>query len=72
MAVKLAAANIDERGKATGGKAGDQTSREVCVRAYYVHSKGWRVFRPIDIAKDSKTGAVAVVAPAKLGYSYGT
>lgn len=46
MAVKLAAAHIDERGKATGGQAGDQTGREVCVRNYYVHSKGWRVFRP--------------------------
>ena len=45
-AVKLAAAHIDENGRATGGKAGDQTGREVCVRAYYVHSKGWRVLRP--------------------------
>ena len=44
--VKLAAAHIDERGKATGGKAGDQTGKEVCVRTYYVHSKGWRVLRP--------------------------
>lgn len=46
MAVKLAAAHIDENGHASGGKAGDQTGREVCFRAYYVHSKGWRVFRP--------------------------
>ena len=44
--VKLAAAHIDERGKATGGKAGDQTGKEVCIRTYYVHSKGWRVLRP--------------------------
>lgn len=48
MAVKLGAAHIDERGKARGGAAGDQTGKEVCVRAYYVHSKGWRVFRPKD------------------------
>lgn len=61
-AVKLAAAHIDERGKATGGKAGDQTGREVCVRAYYVHSKGWRVFRPIDIAKGECIAQDAVYA----------
>lgn len=54
MSVKLAAAHIDERGKATGGKAGDQTGKEVCVRNYYVHSKGWRVFRPKDAAKAEK------------------
>lgn len=45
--VKLASASIDENGKATGGKAGDQTGKEVKIQDYYVHSKGWRVFRPI-------------------------
>ena len=70
MVVKLAAAHIDERGKATGGKAGDQTGREVCVRAYYVHSKGWRVFRPIDIAKGECIAQDAVYAcnNPKIGY----
>lgn len=46
--VKLASASIDERGKAYGGKAGDQTGKEVKIQDYYVHSKGWRVFRPIN------------------------
>ena len=35
-------ASINERGRATGGKTGDQTGREICVRSYYVYSKGWQ------------------------------
>ena len=45
MSVIFGSARIDERGKATGGKAGDQTGKEVGTQAYYKHSKGWRVFR---------------------------
>ena len=50
MAVYVGSARIDENGKAYGGKAGDQTGKEVSRQKYYVHSKGWRVFR----AKDRK------------------
>ena len=46
--VYLASAHGDEHGKAYGGQAGDQTGNELSTRAYYVHSKGWRVFRPKD------------------------
>ena len=46
MAVYLASAHGDERGQAHGGQAGDQTGNELSVRAWYLHSKGWRVFRP--------------------------
>ncbi|MBQ8111378.1 MAG: peptidoglycan-binding protein [Clostridia bacterium] len=45
MAVKIGSARIDENGKAHGGKAGDQTGKEVSTQSYYLHSKGWRVFR---------------------------
>lgn len=45
MSVIFGSARIDERGKAIGGKAGDQTGKEVSAQAYYKHSKGWRVFR---------------------------
>ena len=45
MSVIFGSARIDERGKAIGGKAGDQTGKEVSTQAYYKHSKDWRVFR---------------------------
>lgn len=56
MAVKIGSARIDENGKARGGKAGDQTGREVSTQNWYNHSKGWRVFRPI---KASVSTAIA-------------
>lgn len=34
-------ASINEKGTATGGKTGDQTGREICVRSYYEYPKGW-------------------------------
>ena len=45
--VQLACASIDERGRISGGKAGNQTGRELRIRNYYVHSKGWRILRCI-------------------------
>lgn len=50
MAVRVGSARIDENGHATGGKAGDQTGKEVSTQNWYLHAKGWRVFR----AKDNK------------------
>ena len=47
MAVKIGSARIDENGKAKGGKAGDQTGKEVSTQNWYKHSKVWRVFRPV-------------------------
>ena len=38
---KIVHASINERGGATGGKSGDQTGREICVRNYYQYQKGW-------------------------------
>ena len=34
-------ASINELGKTTGGKKGDQTGREICVRSYYTYRGGW-------------------------------
>ena len=45
MAVKIGSARIDENSGAKGGKAGDQTGREVSTQNWYKHAKGWRVFR---------------------------
>ena len=38
---KIAHASINEKGTATGGKTGDQTGKEICVRNYYEYSGGW-------------------------------
>ncbi len=39
MAKYIAHASIGENGKVSGGKAGDQTGKEVCIRTWY--SKPW-------------------------------
>lgn len=49
MAVIIGSARIDENGNAKGGKAGDQTGKEVSTQNWYKHKKGWIVLR----AKDS-------------------
>lgn len=35
MAKYIAHSSIDERGKISGGQAGDQTTREICIRTWY-------------------------------------
>ena len=54
MAVLLGSARIDENGAAMGGKAGDQTGKEVSTQNWYKHTKGWRVFRAKDSTKAEK------------------
>ena len=54
MSVKIGSARIDENGSARGGRAGDQTGREVSTQSWYRHSKGWRVFRAKDPAVAEK------------------
>lgn len=45
MAIKIGHSSIDENGKASGGKAGDQTGKEVCTRSWYNGAWGF-VARP--------------------------
>lgn len=46
MSVLIGSARIDEHGNAIGGAAGDQKNgKEVSTQTWYIHSKGWRVFR---------------------------
>lgn len=52
---KIVHASINERGGATGGKTGDQTGREICVRSYYKYSKGWdKVLRYVGSGKNEE------------------
>lgn len=34
-------ASINEKGKTTGGKTGDQTGKEICTRSFYTYKGGW-------------------------------
>lgn len=46
---RVGSASIDEKGRTKGGRAGDQTNKEVYIRPFYIHSKKWSyMLRPID------------------------
>lgn len=70
MSVKyIAHASIDERGKISGGKAGDQTGSEVCIRTWY--SKPWHYLLKLKDAKVRKQLGNNMIALAKnnhVGY----
>lgn len=73
MAVIIGSARIDERGKARGGKAGDQTGREVSTQNWYKHSKNWVCIRAKDPLAAAKIAAAmkAACANANIGYDQG-
>lgn len=69
MAVKIGHASLDERGKASGGSAGDQTAKEVCTRNWY--NKSWNVLlRPknAELAEKSAKACEAACANPNIGY----
>ena len=73
MAVKIGSARIDENGNARGGKAGDQTGKEVSTQNWYLHSKGWRVFRAINPQKASQIAwdMASACSNNNIGYDQG-
>ena len=65
----IAHASIDERGKVAGGKAGDQTKKEVCIRTMYY--KNWNYVLRIKNAKVRKQFANNMIDAANnknIGY----
>lgn len=69
MAVYIAHASIDENGKIAGGKAGDQTGKEVCIRTWY--NKNWQYVLRINNEKVRKQFANNMIDVAKnnnIGY----
>lgn len=46
--IKVGSARINEKGTTTGGKAGDQTGKEVAEQPFYWHKKGWICLRAND------------------------
>lgn len=70
MAVRIGSARIDERGKVSGGKVGDQTGKEVSTQNWYHHSKRWVVIRAKDPVQREKIAKAMEMACAnnKIGY----
>ena len=69
MAHYIVHSSIDENGKARGGAAGDQTSKEVCTRTWY--SKPWgMVLRCPDanIAEKARAIAIKLANSNLIGY----
>ena len=69
MAVRIGHASIDENGSATGGRGGDQTGKELCIRDWY--TKGWNVLlRPVraDLAEKSAGACEAACRNGMIGY----
>lgn len=68
--VYFSAASIDERGKISGGRAGDQTGLEVRTTKAYTHKLGWRIFRHpnANIAKWIGTNAKTMADNNHFGY----
>ena len=70
MHVKIGSARIDERGRIHGGKAGNQTGKELSIQNWYRHSKGWRVLRCTDTSKVEKIAAAMEAACQNRNIGY--
>ena len=72
MSIKIGHSSIDENNKISGGTAGDQTEKEVCIRSWY--SKPWQFMLR---CKDSNKAELMAIACEKgcenknLGYDQG-
>lgn len=69
MAIKCAWASIDERGKTTGGKAGDQTKKEIKIGTWYQFGQNV-ILRPKTTATANKiaSNAKAIANNDNIGY----
>ena len=70
MAVIIGSARSNERGTTTGGRAGDQTGREVSTQTWYLHSKGWVVIRANDATAREKIAKAMEMACANDNIGY--
>ena len=77
----IGSARIDERGKTSGGAAGDQkqvssvndTKGEVSMQPFYVHKKGWYILRPksADLAAKMAERMITACNNKNVGYDQG-
>ncbi len=81
MAIMIGSARIDERGKISGGSAGDQKQKsltndtvgEVSMQTMYTHSKGWYIIRPKSVSHAKLIAEKMITAcnNINLGYDQG-
>lgn len=73
MALLIGSARKDENGNLKGGKAGDQTGKEVSTQSFYVHKKAWFVLRPklIQHAIEIANRMLRACANPNIGYNQG-
>lgn len=69
-------ASINEFGRITGGKTGDQTGKEICITDFYTPSYGWSYHFTFpdpeeQEAEDELTAAIDVIARAVIRGKYG-
>ena len=79
MAIMVSSARSDERGRYSGGKAGDQkqksktndTRGEVSMQPMYTHRKGWYILRPkkVSHADAIADGGTRAASNPNIGYS---
>lgn len=77
MSIIIGSARIDEKGKASGGAAGDQKQTstpdyrgEVSLENFYVHNQGWYILRAksTDVAEKLAAAMYRACNNANLGY----
>lgn len=69
MAIRIGHASMDERGKASGGQAGDQTGKEICIRSWY--RGNWQVLlraKDAAVARKIAQSCAYACANENLGY----
>lgn len=73
MSLMVGSARIDENGKISGGKPGDQTGNEVSTQPYYVHSKGWICVRAksVPVANAIAKAMLQACENDNIGYCQG-
>lgn len=79
MSIMVSSARSDERGKYSGGKAGDQkqksktndTRGEVSMQAMYTHRRGWYILRPKKVSHADAIAELGIKAAnnPNIGYS---
>lgn len=68
----IAHSSIDERGKTKGGKAGDQTGKEVCIRTFYNMKADYVIrIKNKELREEFGNNMIEICKNNKVGYDQG-